>query len=284
MNIITFFTKFYRINSWIKNIGVPVLALLVTNIFHLSSFLIVLIASFLVLSHTYSINNYYDYILTKENNFIGRQIHSKKMTNKKSLLLIFLPLLLLLFLIPFMNVLSVIFILLFILLFDLYSCPPLRLKKYPLGLLISPTCLVTFLFFYSYFLVTNNLTQKAILLFTILYSYLTFSSLLHEIAHGNIDKKNKLKSIPNIFGRQRSLTLAKIILIFSTFILIVGLIINFKENYIFIGSIIFNLLRYKKISKPVNNFVLLRSEVFGFEEGLYYLIIISLQNLGMIFG
>lgn len=283
MKEIKFLMNFYRIKYWIKNIGIPILGLVVTGSYRIENFIIVILATSMVLSHSYSINNYFDHILTKENNFIGDLIKKKKMKKNIVLLLTFLPLFLILFLFPFMNIESFIFVILTAILFDLYSCPPTRLKKYPLGLLINTNCLSTFLFFHGYTLVTNVLTQRSIFLFIIIYVYLTFTSLLHEIAHSKIDKKNDLKSFPNIYGEVKAIKLAKLLLIISTIVVVSALMVNPNKNYIFIGTLFFNFARYRKISKRRINFQKIRDQVYGLEEGLYYLIILSLQNFGIIF-
>ena len=130
--------RFYRIlpwekkGSWVKLLGYTVLgyalphrpdpAILIDFLAVTGSFM-----------YGFSLNDYFDFQLEGDSNYLGELLRTGRLTHRQALFLVFLPLLLLLpsFLLPLP---SLLLLLLFLLLLTLHSVPPARTKDRFFGL------------------------------------------------------------------------------------------------------------------------------------------------------
>ena len=72
------FIKFYRIKDWVyKNMGIAIIGLLTTGLKPDPIWLIPLLQIFFVQLHSFSMNDYFDYKITREKNYIGSKLKSK---------------------------------------------------------------------------------------------------------------------------------------------------------------------------------------------------------------
>lgn len=267
--------KFYRVKDWIKNLGIVVIGLVLAGSLDIRIFLVILTHTSFLLAHSFSINDFYDFKLMKEANYISKKI--KKGTSEQRILAFtLLPLFGILATSLFLPFNSLMFTLLFILFFNMYSCPPLRLKRnWFFSLFINSLCIGAFLFLISYFSAAGSLTNKAVMLVVIFFNYIFSTELIHQISHMKKDKKARIRSFPNAYGIKNSLKLFQlsqsIVVIMSLYLLYV----DFYLYTIFIGTIVFSLSRILKVRGfylKRTNFKKMRNRMYGLYEGLYYLI------------
>ena len=135
--------RFYRIlpwekkGSWVKLLGYTVLGWALS---HPSSFTV--FTDFLAVTgifmYGFSLNDYFDFLLERDSNYLGELLKTGRLTRRQALSLILLPLLLLLpsLLLPLP---SFLLLLLFLLLSALYSLPGVRIsRRERLKFLFSP--------------------------------------------------------------------------------------------------------------------------------------------------
>jgi 4-hydroxybenzoate polyprenyltransferase len=273
--------KFYRVRDWIKNLGIVLIGTLFSGNFNWFNALLIGAAVSCTLAHTFSINDFYDFELASEKNYLGKKIIRKKVSKNKTILFSFIPLFLLFLLSLFLSLTIFLLLFLFLILADVYSCPPFRLKNnWVLSLIINSFCLGTILFFVGYFSMTTIITTKAIYFSLIFFSYILFSTLIHQLDHLKKDIKARVKSFPNLFGIRKTifflLIIEVLVIIFSFFLFIM----DFHQNFIFVGTFIFNIFRILKIQRlsvKKISFSILRKEVYGIYEGLFYVIFLSIK-------
>lgn len=281
-NVFSKVLKVYRVKSWIKNLGIPLLAFLLNKENNISMLLSVLAHESLLFAHAFSINDFFDFKLMNENNYISNQI-KKGESEVKYLILTILPLLPALVFTLFLPTSVLIFSFLFVLFFDSYSCPPTRLKRhwFP-SFLINPVAISTLPFLTVYFLFSNTLTTQALLFLIIFFAYILSSEILHQIAHRKKDKKGKIQSFPNIYGIKNSLKLFQAIQVFLALISVYFLFTDFFSHSFLLLTIFFSLLRIVKI-RNINirrtNFEKIRNEIYGMQEGICYLVWLLIFNL-----
>ena len=263
--------KFFRINDWVKNLGIILISSFL--VLDIRNFVFSLIISILSLSSAFSFNNLMDYKFMKENNYIKKIIRKNNFNFLVTLSI--LPAFLSIFISLFYSVFAFFLTLFFNLLMLAYSSPPLRLKRHWIfSLLINSISLSVFLFLLSlnYFPV-NAFYWCLIFVFFI---YILVSEILHQICHFKVDKRSNIFSFPVSFGIKNSINLIKYILVFE---LVFVLLFIFKFRYwIFLSSIPFIFLRLEKIKYHKNNFCKLRNEFFGLYEGILYLLVL-LKNI-----
>jgi len=252
--------EFYRFKDWYTSIGIFIVGLTMNlNILSLFS----LIIPVLIAAHIFSINSYFDYFIKKEKNIVN-DLH-KKYSKRFLFFLCVLPLFFL-FIYPYSNLRIIFLVILLIVLADSYSCPPTRFKENGiLGLVINSIC-GAILFLIGYFQNNEFLTQESIFLSIIFFNYVMLNEILHQLS----DPNEVSNSLPKILSFKNTEKLTKIVILITLFI---GIIYSFffYLPYSFI-SIIFSLLRFRRLSKT-KNYKWLRGHLFGLHEGIFYLLL-----------
>jgi len=165
--------RFYRIlpwekkGSWVKLLGYTVLGWALS---HPSSFTV--FTDFLAVTgifmYGFSLNDYFDFLLEGDSNYLGELLRTGGLTCRRALSLILLPLLLLLpsLLLPLP---SLLLLLLFLLILTLHSLPPVRTRDMfsGLGYLLLPLG-YTLTLFQALLLRGNPLTPHLLLLLIVL--------------------------------------------------------------------------------------------------------------------
>ncbi|MBM3712285.1 MAG: hypothetical protein FJW56_02425, partial [Actinobacteria bacterium] len=174
---------------------------------------LILFQLLLIQMNSFSMNNYFDYKAWKEKNYIGKLLKS----GFNECLLIFLtlvPLVVMIFTIPFSN--SYIWILLaYIILFFLYQAQPFRLKNnWFASIILNSLCLGLILYIYPYLFLADGLTLTAIIFSIIFFFYLSFHEVVHQIAHIGRDK---IHSLPDAIGIRKSVNVAEMFLFIPIF-------------------------------------------------------------------
>jgi 4-hydroxybenzoate polyprenyltransferase len=271
--------ELYRIKDWFKNLGICLLAIVLSaSKLNLLYFLPIVQFS-LAYSFVFSLNDYFDYKISQEKNFV--QIIIRKGSKEKSLLLkIFFPLIILIPTFWLNSFNSLLFLLLFLLLSSIYSLPKFGLKKnFLFSIPANSFSIGAFSFLSSYFFVSEKLDFKGIMFTVIFILLIAIYEIIHQISHIKEDKKSKIKSLPVVFGVQKSLKIAIFIQSLILTIALISLLMNFWSNLVFLGTVVFSILRIFRIRRWKNDFSKLRTKIFGFEEGSFYLIVISLRYI-----
>lgn len=268
--------KFYRVKDWVKNLGICLIAFLTANpLFNFSTYqqtLLFLTGVALAYAYAFSINDFFDYKLSKETSYIGKLI--KRYKEKLVIFLCFIPLFCFFLIFLFLKELSSYLLILFIFLYSLYSIPPFRLKKYYFfSIPINAVCIGLLTYLSAYFLLTTKITFQVVLFSIIFCSYLIFQEIIHQIAHRKRDKGASIYSLPNMIGIKKSLRVA----IASQIVPIIAVLLAFIlgiRNFIFVITILFSSLRILRVSKTNvrTNFNDLRNKLYGSQEGLSYII------------
>jgi 4-hydroxybenzoate polyprenyltransferase len=274
--------KFYRVKDWIKNPGITLLGILISenlNINILKGFIALLLSSFL-LAYAFSLNNYCDWNFSKERNYISR-LKTKK---RNKLILVSIPLIIsfLVVLIFFLyEIMMIISFLLFVILYTFYSFPPRLKKNWKFSLFINAFCLGMLLLFIGYFSQTSNPKWGLFVFSFIYFSYLLTSEILHQISHIRKDKRAKIKSFPVLFGIRKSIQLIQLV----QFIVVgfFGTLITVSQKILLLPSIviIFSILRIFRVKKIKhhNDAYRLRNKLYGIHEGIFYLFLLVINFL-----
>lgn len=240
--------KIYRIKDWWKIVGLTLISNLGNELLEILGSLAI---SSLLLAFAFAINEYYD----------------KKLYKKQNLMIPVLPLLTATPLIMTQNLFVIVTCFSFVLLFYFYSSPPLRLKRVPfldfginaVGLGILPYLINPAAKFVSidYFIIIN------------MFFYMSYSELLHQLAHFEEDKKERVKSIPQVVGIKNTKKAV-------TIILFISLILNtmfslFIPYFIFITALL--IMRAFRFSRSHHKTSWLRTNSYGFGEGILSLVI-----------
>jgi len=270
--------KFYVPDEWIRNLGMPLIAILtlgfLPNLFYVA---IILLQLAFLQAFSFSINNYYDAKIRKEKNYLG--ILLKTQSSCKVLLLCILPLIL----IALTSLIfhgNIVFLLLYLFIYDfLYEVPPFRLKRSSFfSLLASPLCLVVLMYLYAYLAFTSIFSIKSIAFLVIFFFYMVFHELIHQMAHS---KKEKIlpKSLGINGGVKMVQAIISMLMIFSTVIIL----LKPATNYIFVITIAFSTFRIYKLftMKPTPaSFEKIKHnwhKFYSVQEGLLYLVLLLLS-------
>jgi 4-hydroxybenzoate polyprenyltransferase len=272
--------KFYKVNTWIKNLGIGIVGILSAtlnpNLFY--SLLILLQLSLLQM-HSFSMNDYFDFKVWKERNYIGELIRKKKIKENIAIFLTLLPLVFLSFILFFLKSPYSFFPALYVFIFFLYQSSFFRFKNHWISyLILTPTGLGIILYLYPHLFFSNSLTDKSIVFSIIFFSYVAFHEMIHMIAHM---QKDKIRTLPHVIGRKRTLEFSLIFLIIPSIVAIIVLLFNPLANLIFIGTLFFSILRILKIkSLDINktNFEEIRNKFYGVHEGIYYITFLLLMG------
>jgi len=265
---------FYRVRDWIKSLGFSILGL---SLFVINPFLLFLglIQACFLFSFLFSFNDFGDYIVHEEKNFIGNLIRKSSLSKEVILLFTLLPVFL--STIPlFLNfsVKYLIFYLLFIILSISYSVPMIRLRDIPYVDVICNTTFFFLIFIQSYFFLNTEFNVK-VFFFLFWAAFHSFShEIIHQISHFLKDKKSGRISTVILIGRRRSIFLLKFIFLIPIMFGVLMFLL-FSGLRAFAGiMILFNFIRLFYIRKinMKSNFEKLRNRLWGsFEGGLYFI-------------
>jgi hypothetical protein len=276
------FFKFYRLDFCIRNLGISVIAIaslgFMPNPFYI---VLTLLQLLLIQMNSFSMNNYFDYKIWKEGNYIGRLLKSG-FNEKLLVFLTFMPLLILCFTIPFSNgYMWILFA--YIILFILYHAPNFRLKNsWILSIIINSICSGLILYIYPYMFLSNGLNLTGIVFSTIFFFYMAFHEVIHQIAHL---KKDKIYSLPQSIGIKNTINVARIFLFIPMILALIPLIVDPIRYFFFSGTLIFCSIRLYKLShvKPrVQEFQKIRGsfdKFYSFQEAIYYLVFLYIPYI-----
>jgi len=271
MNLI----KFYNVNGWIRNLGIPLIAILNLGFFPNPLYVVVVLLQLTFLqAWSFSINDYFDAKIRREKNYIARVL--KIYSSHKVLFLCVLPLI---FLISTFFIFhgNIILLLLYIFLYDfLYEFPPFRLKRSSFfSILTSPICLVLLPYLYAYLSFTSVFSIKAIMFLLILFFYMAFHEIIHQIAHSR-----KEKILPKRLGIKDGIKVAQFLLLIPLFASIVAIALDLSQNLVFIITIIFSTFRIYKILKAEPKPIVFERiknswhKFYSVHEGILYVVLL----------
>jgi 4-hydroxybenzoate polyprenyltransferase len=195
--------------------------------------LVVLSGIFMVL---FALNDFYDFKLEKERNFISEIIRKGLLTPRAALIFAFLPLFLVAGLWGIESVWSVYLALAFALIGVLYSLPPLRLKR-KAGWVYSPVC-AGLIFLHSFF-ISGNLNVSIIILLVLAVLLHLYTEVIHKLEESQAEK-----FVPEE-KRAGYLKYLKLIPVLSVFVSLVGMYFNL----VFAVAFLFSLVRAIQASR-----------------------------------
>lgn len=266
--------EFYRVDVWIRNLGITLVAIFtldfIPNIFYA---LITLVQILLIQAYSFPMNNYFDYKVRGERNYIGEQL-KYGVDEKLVLFLCLLPLLLLLPTLLFLNKFLILLIF-YIVFFFLYDFSGFRLKNHYLpSILINSFCLGLIPYAYPYLSLTNEISVKGIIFSLIFFCYMAFHEVVHQIAHMRMDK---IKSLPQVVGIKKSVEISKLFLLIPIILSLLAIYLDPVRNSIFIVTILFSTVRIFKLSRikfNIKTFQGIRNrwdKFYSFHEGVLYI-------------
>jgi 4-hydroxybenzoate polyprenyltransferase len=274
---------FYRIKDWIKSLGFSLIGLTTTKLIFMNPFLLLLgiIQSYLLFSFLFSFNDFGDYIVKKEKNFIGRLIKKSVLPKNTVLLLCFLPLVLsTVVLILNFSSYYFIFYLLFVILSIAYSMPKIRLRDVLIVDIICNVLFFSLIFLQSYFFVNTIINTKLFFFLFWIASYIFSHELIHQISHFEKDKKSGRISTAIWLGKNNTIHLLKFSFLLPIIfgVLIYFLFSNLKIFAVFM--IFFSSVRFLNVNKfnGKKDFKKLRNKLNGTLEGGIYLVLNLLEH------
>jgi len=278
------FLYFYRILNWknkisgIRPIGYTLFAYLMTGLLHPKLFIFNsigkififnLLAVFGALIFLYSVNDYFDWKLQKEENFLGLKIENKNLKEWQVLIFCFLPLLFLGFLIPVQkqSLNSICLFIIFFIIAFFYSLPPVRLKTKKIIGIFIPSTGAALLFLQGY-LIFRFITFKIIALSVILFFLQLYFEMLH-ILEDSFSKKEikKMKT-------EDSLKIIKTLPIFTFFL---SLAFAIFISPVFLITSFFSIIRFLFLRNfTVDKVKKARRNLFSPRWSLYEFLIYSI--------
>jgi hypothetical protein len=265
--------KLYRPDIWVRNLGVPLIGMLNLGFFPNPFYAITILFQLAFLqAYSFAINDYFDAKIRKEENYIAHML--KIYPSFKVMFLCILPLIFLIFTL-FVFHGNLILLVLYIFLYDiLYELPPFRLKKnFFFSILVSPISLVLLPFLYAYLSFANAFSMKAISFLIILFFYMAFHEIIHQMAHSR-----KEKVLPKKIGIKGGIKIAQLSLLIPILSSIISIGLNPLVNYIFVITIVFSVFRiYKllKIELKSNAFEKIKNswhKFYSVHEGILYVV------------
>lgn len=269
------FLYLYRIRTWgnklsaLRSIGYIFLGYLIAGKFNLLQLTFNSLAVFAALIFCFSINNYFDWKIQKEDNFLSRKFKEKKVTKEQAWIyyfIIFLPIFLV-FLNGSKNSILIFWMGFLLILF--YSLPKIRLKeKKVLGFITPPVAAVA-LFLQGYF-VLGIFHRDVIFLSVIIFLFQCYLESLHAIKDSFDPKEVKKVSM------RQNIRLMKIFPIISLFC---SSVFSFF-NIVFLINIPFSLLRLTEAkSIRLEKIQAVRSNLFSPLLSLYEFLIYGVLGL-----
>lgn len=267
------FLYFYRILNWngkisgIRPIGYTFLGYIIAGQPKFPSIILNSIAIFGILSFCSALNDYYDWKILKEYNFLASKIIQGEISKEKSIFYCLLPLILC---IPFLFIsktgnLHLYLFIIILLLTTMYSLPPIRIKQRKLLSFLTPSIVASILFLQG-FSILDKISLDIILLAILLFLYQSYLESLHVM-----EDSMKEYEFKKIRDPKKIFLLLKILPILS---LTFSLIFSFF-NFVFITTSVFSIIRYRTIRKvSFKNIHLIRANLLSpvlslYEFGIY---------------
>ncbi len=266
-----FLLKFYRIQDWIKVLGLVLIPCILFNASPADIFKLLFISS-LLLAYGFSVNDFFDFKCRGEENLVGRTYKKEKYI---TILLLLVPPLTSLYLsiVIFSTPFSHIFFVLDFLLFSFYSIPPFRLRDKKICDIICNSTMFPLIFVYSYFYFSSSLSSLFFFFFIIFTLYFTISEIIHQLSHFSKDETSGRISTAIWLGKRTSLKIINLIALAN--ILFSLVFILFLPLFSII-SLFFSILRVYRINSWKSTFSQLRNKIYGMEEGLIYVLFLLL--------
>lgn len=175
-----------------------------------------------ILIFSYTINDYFDWKIHGETNFLSTQIMNEKISEKIALIYSFIPLILCIpvfFIFPPMSTISKVLLILIFLVTTFYSLPPLRLKEKDYVSFVTPPLVMTLMYLQG---VTSleNLSTPVFLLGILIFIYHLYIEAIHVYADWCSEEDyKKIKDRKSLNTMLRTFPLISIILsiMFSIF-------------------------------------------------------------------
>lgn len=230
-----------------------------------------------VLMFSYALNDYYDFKLQGERNFLAIKIVAGHIQEKRAIIYCCIPLIFLLPLLFFGSLFSISLAFVFLLLVWLYSQPPIRFKKRKLlGFLVPPTG-AAILFLQAYFLIGQTETSlvDVAALTVILFLFQFYVESIHILS--DYFTGDEIKKI----DKQKTLKLFKILPIISLFF---SFLLSF-HNYWFLTTSFFSIVRILSLMKVdiEKNIQSIRKDVFTPIWSLYEFLIYAVAGVAGLF-
>ena len=268
--------KFYRMEFSVRNLGISILSLFsvlaVKGTLDILPAAIFIFQLLLVQMNSFSMNDYFDYRVWDEDNYIHRLVENENWSHRKVLLFTVLPLIVLAATVPFSNVFFWI-LPAYTLLFYLYQGPGIRLKNnFVWSIILNSVCLGTILYIYPY-LALAGIPSPVFWVFAATFTfYMAFHELVHQIAHM---EKDRIHSMPE---RTSISTTVKLAEVFMAVPLLSALILFLKSpsEYVYLlGVVIFSAVRIYRVSETpetVESFQDIRNrwdKFYSFQEAIF---------------
>ena len=263
---------FYRIQGWgnkltsWRPIGYTFLGYLMTGGFRVLPIVFNSLAVLGILAFSYSLNNYFDWKIQKEDNFLATQVQQKGLAKRLALIYCFLPLLFSPFIFLIHSRTAIFLFIVVFLLVLFYSLPPVRLKKRRFfGFIASPLgAVLLFLQGYSVLGLDFNNTN-VVLLAVIIFLFQCYLETVHIIKDFFDEKEVKKVGLE---------TALKLKWQFPLLSLSVSLLFSFFSPF-FLITALFSLVRMGIVRKVnIKNIPRMRANLFSpilslYEFGFY---------------
>jgi len=194
------FLYFYRIVNWenkisgVRPIGYTFLAYLMAGRFEFLPIFLNTLAIFGALTFCYSLNDYFDWKIQKERNFLANKIQQGKLTEREALIYCFFPLIFFLSLFFVDSKVAILLFLIGFLLIVFYSFPPIRFKQRKFWGFVIPPLGVVALFLQGYS-VLGTLNLNVLLLTVLIFLFQCYLETFHIIEDSLV--KEEIKKISN---------------------------------------------------------------------------------------
>lgn len=271
------FLYFYRIINWenkisgVRPIGYTIFGYLMAGTFSFLPLFLNTLAIFGALIFCYGLNDYFDWKLQKEKNFLSYKLKKKELTKKEALEYYFLSLFLFL---PFFIITSKISLILFLagfLLILFYSIKPIRFKKIKFLGFIFPPLAVSLLFLEGYSIL-GALSLNIYLLAILIFIFQCYLETLHVLEDSTIkEETKKIKNARNVEKLAKNLPLVSFaVSLFFSFI-----------NPVFLITSFFSMVRFFSIRKinAKREIIKIRRNVFSLKWSLYEFLIYSILGV-----
>ena len=260
------FLYFYRILNWenkisgVRPIGYTFFGYLMAGKFEFLPIIFNTSAIFGALTFCYSLNDYFDWKIQKERNFLAAKIQEGKISEKQALIYCFFPLI---FLLPIFLINPGISLLIYLIGFSLilfYSLPPIRFKQRKFWGFIVPPLGATAIFLQGYSAL-SFLNLDIILLAVIIFLFQSYLETFHVFEDSLVKEEIKKIAHPKaILDLLKRLPLAS---------LIVSLGFALLNPFFFINSF-FSLIRFSAVRRfKIENIRKVRRNIFSLHWSLY---------------
>jgi len=280
---VLFFLYFYRILgrekrfSFLRIMGYLFLGYVMSRNFDVALLVPNTLVLVGILMFAFSLNDFWDFKASKEENTIGVEIKKGTLSEKRALLYIISPLALtgiliylLIFVYHFPLVNPFYWVLGSMLLLVSYSAPPLRLKEKPLLSYIAASTAVVVLFFQGYSL-TGSMNFEIGLFGALLFLFQAYMHNLHVL--GDFYKGDSVKHVTKEFALKLLPIIPVISFAFSALFILI--------NPVFGITTVFSLIRIWSWRKGTTNINInkIRKNLFGSHVLVYELLLYGLAGI-----